>query len=286
MRPPPHRAQQFKPLCAIGSAESDADPRRRYCPVHLRAGGPVRACVRACAAGGHCGVRSLLALCDIAFVGHVHCIAPACTRARALDRRRHGAEYSHAPCAHRAALRGGWADHCAPLCAGFVDGAANTTACPPGFSKIGSNAACAGAAGILGRTYGGSVNTADYPSGCNYYYDYVSFNAHPTGAPSPDVQPLCAGKPPPRPQFACVRARARVRGCVCVSACVHASVRVCACECVCACVCGSAGVRACVCVRLCVCVRVCVHACVCVCFCVCVCVSVCVCVCVRVHVRV
>jgi hypothetical protein len=120
--------QTGTPLCALGSAHSDAhsdsystaDPRRWYCPLHpaRSAAGPcVRACVRACAAGGHGGVRSLLALCDIAFVGHVHCIAPACTRARALDRRRHGGEYSRVSCAHRAALRGGRADHCARRCA-------------------------------------------------------------------------------------------------------------------------------------------------------------------------
>ncbi len=78
MRPRPRCARQWarKPLCAIGSAHSDADPRRWYspCAPPRSACGPVHAFVRACAAGGHCGVRSLLALCDIAIGGHaLHC---------------------------------------------------------------------------------------------------------------------------------------------------------------------------------------------------------------------
>jgi hypothetical protein len=83
----------------------------------------------------------------------------------------------------------------APLCAGFKDGADNTNACPPGFSKIVSAAACASAAGVLGRTYGGIVNIADVPSGCYAATIVVNvlFNAHPTGAPTIFLKPQCAG---------------------------------------------------------------------------------------------
>ena len=83
----------------------------------------------------------------------------------------------------------------APLCAGFVYGAANTNACPPGYSKMVFAAACPTAAGVLGRTYYGSGTYTDRPSGCYYYNDFVRFNEHPTGAPNPSCTPVCAGKP-------------------------------------------------------------------------------------------
>jgi hypothetical protein len=40
------------------------------------------------------------------------------------------------------------------------------------------------------------VTLADYPSGCYGGFGTVGFNAHPTGAPSANAKPLCAGKPP------------------------------------------------------------------------------------------
>jgi hypothetical protein len=184
----PHRAQQFKPLRAIGSAHSDsystADPRRRCCPVHLRARRRACACARASMCGWRTRRRALLA--RAARYRH--------HRPRALDRRRHCAEYSRAPCG--GSWRAGGPSR-APLCAGFADGAANTNACPPGSSKIGSEAACAGAAAAVGRAWGGSVTYADVPSGCSYADgNFVFFNPHPTGRPRPGWAPLCAGKPP------------------------------------------------------------------------------------------
>ncbi len=83
------------------------------------------------------------------------------------------------------------------MCAGFVDGALNTNACPPGFSKIATAAACASAAGVLGRSYLGVTNTADWPSGCYGLSPKVNFNDYPAGAPKLGFfQLLCAGKPP------------------------------------------------------------------------------------------
>ncbi len=97
-------------------------------------------------------------------------------------------------------MRGGRAAHCAArLCAGFADGADNTDACPVGFSKIVVEAACAGAAGVLGRRYLGSLTESNAPSGCVYAArndNIVGFNAHPTGKPVVGAQPVCAGKPP------------------------------------------------------------------------------------------
>ncbi len=114
----------------------------------------------------------------------------------------------------------------ARLCAGLVFGAANTNACPPGFSKIGSEAACASAAGALGRKYVATLTYDGYPSGCFALgtsgggLPRVYFNDHPTGGLGPnfDTKPLCAGKPPLTAVRVCVCARARVCVCVCVRA--------------------------------------------------------------------
>jgi hypothetical protein len=84
----------------------------------------------------------------------------------------------------------------APLCAGFADGADNTNACPPGFSKMVSEAACGSAAALLGRPYRGTETFDSFPSGCYYlggFGSLVFFNLHPTGAPSANVKPQCAG---------------------------------------------------------------------------------------------
>jgi hypothetical protein len=127
----------------------------------------------------------LCALCDIAIVGHAAAMAPS-TRVR------------RARIVRGCAAGGRAAKLRAPLCAAFVDGGVNTNACPPLFSKIVSEAGCASAAGVLGRNYYGSVTYADFPSGCyihNAFGGRPGFNAHPTGAPRSDAQPLCAGKP-------------------------------------------------------------------------------------------
>ena len=74
--------------------------------------------------------------------------------------------------------------------------ASNTNTCPPGSSKIASEAACASAAAATGRSLAGTMKIAATPSGCYYVVNvYVIFNDDPTGAPHPDVQPLCAGAP-------------------------------------------------------------------------------------------
>ena len=109
-------------------------------------------------------------------------------RARALD----GA--ARAPCGVARRARGPLR---APFCAGFVDGADNTNACPSGSSKIVSEAACASAAAAVGRTYSGSLTDAIRPSGCytatGVTTSSVFFNADPTGAANAITRPLCAG---------------------------------------------------------------------------------------------
>jgi hypothetical protein len=93
------------------------------------------------------------------------------------------------------------------LCAGFVIGASNTNACPPGFSKVVLEAECRRAdvgRAFTARPYGGNAS-ANLPSGC-YLATYpdatrlLFFNADPTGAPDPrmySIEPLCAGAPLP-----------------------------------------------------------------------------------------
>ncbi len=84
----------------------------------------------------------------------------------------------------------------------YFDGASNTNACPPFYSKIVSEAACASAAGALGsgrRYIEGNWTMASYPSGCLAVDSLVYLNGHPTGAPNPYVKPVCAGKPLPQP---------------------------------------------------------------------------------------
>ncbi len=124
-------------------------------------------------------------------------------------------------------------------CAGFVFGESNTSACPPDATKIVSEAACASAAGVLGRPYTRTVSTADYPSGCYIANDDVYFNDHPTGRPRDSTRPLCARAPG---TASCARARVNlcvrvcsldVPVCVRVSVCARASVHACVCMCVC-----------------------------------------------------
>jgi hypothetical protein len=86
-----------------------------------------------------------------------------------------------------------------PLCAAFPLGAANTSVCPPGFSKIGTAAACASAVtarGFSEDSYRGNATYADRPSGCfcslGFSYSFY-FNDDPTGASWPVAYPQCAG---------------------------------------------------------------------------------------------
>ncbi len=124
--------------------------------------------------------------------------AAACTRTRALD----GVGMAPSTRVRRARivrpLRGGRAAKLrAPLCAGFVIGAFDANYCPPGFSKIVTEAACASAAAALGREYKNPTADTQSPSGCilKVYFGTISvlFNAHPTGEPSAYAQLLCAG---------------------------------------------------------------------------------------------
>jgi hypothetical protein len=170
-------------------------------------------------------------------------------RARALD----GAACA---CARRAALRGGRAGGPlrAPFCAGFVDGALNTNACPPGSSKIVLATACVSAAAAVGRSYGGSLTDAIRPSGCytatGVTTGSVFFNDHPTGAPNAMTRPLCAGAAATSiaanrhtwAECVCVCART----CVCVFVCVCVCVFLCISVFVCVCLCTCLSVRACV----------------------------------------
>ncbi len=83
-----------------------------------------------------------------------------------------------------------------PTAAGLFFGAANTSGCPPGFSKIVLAPACASAAVAVGWTYDGTATHPAQPSGCILSTGVPSdvyFNADPTDAPNPISQPLCAG---------------------------------------------------------------------------------------------
>jgi hypothetical protein len=82
-----------------------------------------------------------------------------------------------------------------PLCAGVVLGAPNTNVCPAGSARIGTAAACESAAAAIGKSYSGYMTVPGFPSGCFTNPPFVEFNDHPTGAPYPNMQPLCAGKP-------------------------------------------------------------------------------------------
>jgi hypothetical protein len=189
----------------IGSGSHyDADPCRRYCPCML-GGRPARA--DACAFADAGGRRTLRR----SPLGWAVRASPSegtqrgCTCAYTRTRARSAPAWRRVPlCAVRpscgVARRAGGPLR-APLCAGFADGALSTNACPSGFSKIGSAAACAGAAAAVGRPYLGSVTDASAPSGCNTYVTgdgaayAVGFNTHSTGAPASNLKPLCAGTP-------------------------------------------------------------------------------------------
>ncbi len=79
----------------------------------------------------------------------------------------------------------------------YATNAANTNACPAGYSKITTAATCQAAAGLIGKTYSSSVDQSDRPSGC-YFFDslvgaIVRLNTHLTGGADPNSQPLCKG---------------------------------------------------------------------------------------------
>jgi hypothetical protein len=83
----------------------------------------------------------------------------------------------------------------------YATNAANTNACPAGYSKITDVTACRVAAAFLGTPYGNSNSLPTKPSGC--YLNTVSdpkvyLNTHATGAAAADAQPLCLlfGAPP------------------------------------------------------------------------------------------
>jgi hypothetical protein len=89
--------------------------RRRPTPAVLPLRAPLRARPCQCErVEDTMAVAAWLGCARFAIGGHA---AGTHLRARALDRRRHGAEYPRALCACRAALRGGKAAHCARRCA-------------------------------------------------------------------------------------------------------------------------------------------------------------------------
>jgi hypothetical protein len=76
----------------------------------------------------------------------------------------------------------------------YAWGESGSNMCPENTTRIGSMEACQRSAGVIGKTWGGGVNAADWLSGCfwNKGFGSVFFNAHPVGSGDPDARPLCA----------------------------------------------------------------------------------------------
>ncbi len=91
--------------------------------------------------------------------------------------------------------------HGGPSCAAFVCTALNSKACPQSFFSVKTEAACQSLAAISGKSYGGSVNIATFPSGCFWLNvgGGVYLNTHANGAAHPYAQQLCAGGAPASP---------------------------------------------------------------------------------------
>jgi hypothetical protein len=99
-----------------------------------------------------------------------------------------------------------------PHCAAF-DGKLSSKACPQGFSQVTTEAACQSLTAIGGKSYGGSVTVATFPSGCFWLRvgGGVYLNTHSDGNANPDAQPLCAGAPPSRAATHASHPRTRTR---------------------------------------------------------------------------
>jgi hypothetical protein len=93
----------------------------------------------------------------------------------------------------------------------YATNAANTNACPAGYSKITDATTCRVAAAFLGTPFGSVFTSSTKPSGCYHLSTVsdpkVSLNKDPTGAAAADAQPLCLlfGVPPQPPSAAHLR---------------------------------------------------------------------------------
>jgi hypothetical protein len=89
----------------------------------------------------------------------------------------------------------------------YATNAANTNACPAGYSKITEVTTCKAAAAFLGRMFSGAFTSLLFPSGCylrnlDTAVAFVYLNADPTGAANPTAQPLCLFGVLPQPPSA------------------------------------------------------------------------------------
>jgi hypothetical protein len=81
------------------------------------------------------------------------------------------------------------------MCAeAYAWGDSGNTTCPENSTRIGRVEACQRAARAMGKAWGFSENTTEYPSGCYGMKGGtdVYFNAHPVGSGCPYARPLCA----------------------------------------------------------------------------------------------
>jgi hypothetical protein len=78
-------------------------------------------------------------------------------------------------------------------------GGASSTACPAGHFPVNTAGACASAAEVANRMYGGRVEYSYYPAGCFWHTvtGTIYLNTYPfkdaTGAANYYAQPVCAG---------------------------------------------------------------------------------------------
>ena len=86
------------------------------------------------------------------------------------------------------------------VCAAFALGIAGSDACPPSYSRLGTEDMCKSAAAIAGKPFGGSAASSYYPSGCYWHttLNGVYFNPAAGGAGNYFInitQPFCVGAP-------------------------------------------------------------------------------------------
>ncbi len=82
----------------------------------------------------------------------------------------------------------------------FALGGASSAACPASYGRLDTADACASAAAVAGKAFGGSGAYSYYPAGCFWHTitGSVYYNARATGAANYYAQPLCAGAAPIR----------------------------------------------------------------------------------------
>ncbi len=86
------------------------------------------------------------------------------------------------------------------VCAAFALGVAGSNACPPSYSRLGTEDMCKSAAAVVGKRFGGSAASSYYPSGCYWHTILygVYFNPAAGGADNYFInitQPFCVGAP-------------------------------------------------------------------------------------------